>query len=72
MPYLTLGGSEALSPVFCSIATHAPTFHEWDDLFDAGGDPRGFDQVVKRKHLTVPQLVKAGVAAGVARKALGL
>jgi len=24
MPYLTLGGSDALTPVFCSIATHGP------------------------------------------------
>jgi hypothetical protein len=24
MPYLTPGGSEALTPVFCSIATHGP------------------------------------------------
>ena len=44
----------------------------WDDLFDTGGDPRDFDQVVKRKGLTVPQLGKAGVAEGVARRAVGL
>ena len=44
----------------------------WDDLFDTGGDPRDFDQVVKRKGLTVPQLGNAGVAEGVARRAVGL
>ena len=44
----------------------------WDDLFDSNGDPRDFDQVVRRKKLTVPQLVAAGVAEGVARRAVGL
>jgi hypothetical protein len=44
----------------------------WEDLFDAGGDPRDFDQVVKRKKLTVEQLVKAEIAEGVARRAGGL
>jgi hypothetical protein len=44
----------------------------WDDLFDTNGDPRKFSDVVRRKGLTVPQLVAAGVAEGVARKALGL
>jgi hypothetical protein len=44
----------------------------WDDLFDAGGDPRDFDQVVRRKGLTVSQLVAASVAEGVARRAVGL
>ena len=40
----------------------------WDDLFDADGDPCDFDKVVRRKRLTVPQLV----AAGVARRAVGI
>jgi len=44
----------------------------WYDLFDSNGDPREFDQVIKRKGLTVDQLVKAGVAEGVARRAVGL
>ena len=44
----------------------------WDDLFDTGGDPRDFDQVVRRKGLTVDQLVEAGIAEGVARRAVGL
>ena len=44
----------------------------WEDLFDSNGDPRDFDDVVRRKKLTVPQLVKAGVAEGVARRAVGL
>jgi hypothetical protein len=42
-------------------------FHEWDDLFDTNGGPRAFEDVVKRKGLTVVQLV----AAGVARRTLG-
>ena len=44
----------------------------WYDLFDTNGDPRDFDQVVRRKGLTVDQLVQAGVAEGVARRAVGL
>jgi hypothetical protein len=44
----------------------------WDDLFDEGGDPRDFDQVARRKGLTAPQLVAAGIAEGVARRAVGL
>ena len=44
----------------------------WDDLFDAGGDLRDFDQVVQRKGLTVDQLVAAGIAEGMARRAAGL
>jgi hypothetical protein len=44
----------------------------WDDLFDEGGDSRDFDQVVKRKGLTVDQLVTAGVAEGIARRSVGL
>jgi hypothetical protein len=44
----------------------------WYDLFDGNGDPREFDQVVWRKGLTVPQLVQAGIAEGVARRAVGL
>ena len=44
----------------------------WDDLFNECGDPRDFDQVVKRKGLTVAQLIKAGIAEGVARRAVGL
>lgn len=43
----------------------------WEDLFDEGGDPRDFDRVVKRNGLTVGQLVAAGVADGVARRAVG-
>ena len=44
----------------------------WEDLFDAGGDTRDFNQVVKRKGLTVSQFVAAGIAEGVARRAVGL
>ena len=44
----------------------------WDDLFNSNGDPRDFDQVVRRKGLTVDQLVKAGIAEGVARRSVGL
>ena len=43
----------------------------WSDLFDEGGDPRDFDQVVKRKGLKADQLVAVGIADGVARRAVG-
>jgi hypothetical protein len=43
----------------------------WDDLFDGNGDPRDFDNVVRRKGLTLEQLRRAGVAEGVARRAGG-
>ena len=55
-----------------SFIPQPSSFHEWDDLFDGNGDPRNFDQVVKRKRLTVDQLVAAGIAEGVARRAVGL
>jgi hypothetical protein len=55
-----------------SFIPQPSAFHEWDDLFDAGGDPRDFNQVAGRKGLTVSQLVKAGIAEGVARRAVGL
>ena len=44
----------------------------WSDLFDEGGDPRDFDQVVRRKGLKADQLIDAGVAESVARRAVGL
>jgi hypothetical protein len=44
----------------------------WEDLLDGNGDPRDFDQVVRRKGLTVAQLVRAGITEGVARRAVGL
>jgi len=44
----------------------------WYDLFDGNGDPREFAEVVRRKGLTVAQLVRAGIAEGVARRAGGL
>ncbi len=40
----------------------------WDDLFDGNGDPRDFEDVVRRKGLTLEQLRRAGVAEGVARR----
>ena len=43
----------------------------WEDLFDGNGDPRDFEDVVRRKGLTLEQLRRAGVAAGVARRAVG-
>jgi hypothetical protein len=44
----------------------------WEDLFDEAGDPRDFDDVVRRKGVTLEQLRRAGVAEGVARRAGGL
>jgi hypothetical protein len=43
----------------------------WDDLFDGNGDPREFEEVVRRKGLTLEPLRRAGVAEGVARRAGG-
>ena len=39
---------------------------------DGNGDPRDFEDVVRRKGLTPEQLRRAGVAEGVARRAGGL
>ena len=80
IPFRTAGGLAAAMPVGGQVELVGPLnwlirsagLVSWDDLFDAGGDPRDFDQVVKRKGLTVEQLVKAGVAEGVARRAVGL
>ena len=36
----------------------------WEDLFDEGGDSRDFDDVVRRKGLTVEQLRRAGRRRG--------
>jgi hypothetical protein len=44
----------------------------WDDLFTEDGDTRNFDDVAKRKRLTLQQLTTAGIAEAVARKAVGL
>ena len=43
----------------------------WEDLFDGNGEPRDFEDVVRRKGLTLEQLGRAGVAEGVARRAGG-
>jgi hypothetical protein len=43
----------------------------WDDLFDGNGDPRDFEDVVRRKGLTLEQLLRAGIAEGVARRSVG-
>jgi hypothetical protein len=43
----------------------------WDDLFTEGGDPRDFDRVVRAKGPAFEQLVAAGVAEAVARRAGG-
>ena len=43
----------------------------WEDLFDGNGDPRDFEDVVRRKGLTREQLRRAGVAEDVARRAGG-
>ena len=44
----------------------------WDDLFDGNGNHRDFEEVVRRKGLTLEQLRRAGVAEGVARRSVGL
>ena len=44
----------------------------WSDLFDGNGEVRDFDLVVKRKGLTVNQLLGAGIPEAIARRAVGL
>ena len=44
----------------------------WYDLFDSNGYPATSTRSSRRKGLTVPQLVAAGIAEGVARRAVGL
>jgi hypothetical protein len=44
----------------------------WDDLFDEDGEARDFKDTVKRKRLTIAQLVAAGINETVARRAAGL
>ena len=39
----------------------------WDDLFDEDGEARDFKDTVKRKRLTIAQLVAAGINETVAR-----
>ena len=71
MPAMPVGGQVGLVGPLNWLIRSAGLV-SWDDLFDGNGDPRDFDQVVKRKKLTVDQLVKAGIAEGVARRAVGL
>jgi hypothetical protein len=44
----------------------------WSDLFDGNGEVRDFDLVVRRKGLTVAQLLGAGIPEAIARRAVGL
>jgi hypothetical protein len=41
------------------------------DLFDGNGEVRDFDLVVRRKGLTVAQLLGAGIPEAIARRAVG-
>jgi hypothetical protein len=43
----------------------------WEDLFEGDGAVRHFDLVVRRKHLTVEQLLGAGIPEAIARRAVG-
>ena len=43
----------------------------WSDLFDGNGEVRDFDLVVRRKGLTVDQLLGAGIPEAIARRAVG-
>ena len=44
----------------------------WSDLFDGNGEVLDFDLVVRRKRLTVEQLLGAGIPEAIARRAVGL
>ena len=53
------------------VAIRSAGLVSWDDLFDGDGDPRDFEDVVRRKGLTLEQLRRSGMAEGVARRAVG-
>ena len=44
----------------------------WSDLFDGNGEVLDFDLVVRRKGLTLEQLLGAGIPEAIARRAVGL
>jgi hypothetical protein len=44
----------------------------WSDLFDGNGEVQDFDLVVRRKALSLDQLLGAGIPAAIARRAVGL
>jgi hypothetical protein len=51
---------------------HRSGLVSWSDLFDGHGEVLDFDLVVKRKGLTVDQLLGAGIPEAIARRAVGL
>ncbi len=61
IPFRTTGGLAAAMSVGGQVELVGPLnwlirsagLVSWDDLFDSGGDPHDFDQVVRRKKLTV-------------------
>jgi hypothetical protein len=71
MPAMPVGGQVELVGTLNWLIRSAGLV-SWEDLFDEGGDPRDFEDVVRRKGLTLEQLRRAGVAEGVARRAGGL
>jgi hypothetical protein len=44
----------------------------WSDLFAGDGEVRDFDLVVRRKGLTLDQLLGAGIPEALARRPVGL
>ena len=44
----------------------------WSDLFDGNGEVQDFDLVVRRKGLSLEQLLGAGIPEAIARRAVGL
>jgi hypothetical protein len=51
---------------------HRSGLVSWSDLFDGNGEVQDFDLVVRRKGLSLEQLLGAGIPAAIARRAGGL
>ena len=51
---------------------HRSGLVSWSDLFDGNGEVLDFDLVVKRKGLSLDQLLGAGIPGAIARRAVGL
>jgi hypothetical protein len=51
---------------------HQAGLVSWSDLFDGNGEVLHFDLVVRRKGLTLDQLLGAGIPEAITRRAVGL
>jgi hypothetical protein len=51
---------------------HRSGLVSWSDLFDGNGEVQDFDLVVRRKGLSLEQLLGAGIPEAIARRSVGL